>query len=242
MKNLFAAIRFITVLPIGQSEHFDAVGMAPWFPAVGLLLGCALAAFDHAITRIWNPQAAAVLDVVFLAALTGAFHIDGLADTADGLFSHRSRERTLEIMKDSRIGAMGVVAVVSVLAIKWAGLSALATQRAAWLILVPAYSRSAMLIGMARLEYGRPAGGTGHPFFARRLGWRDFGWVFATVLFSLALGGGFLLINAGCLIITAALIAYYRRRLGCVTGDMLGAMAEINEAMLFLLASAGGMR
>jgi adenosylcobinamide-GDP ribazoletransferase len=242
MKNLFAAMRFITVLPVGKSEYFDAVGMARWFPVVGLLIGCALAAFDHAIARIWSPPAAAVLDVVFLAVMTGAFHIDGLADTADGLFSHRSRERMLEIMKDSRIGAMGVVAVVAVLALKWAGISGISAQRAAWLVLVPAYSRSAMLIGMAMLEYGRPEGGTGHPFFAHKLRWRDFGGAVVAVLFSFALGGSFLLINAGFLVITAALIAYYRRRLGCVTGDMLGAMAEVNEALLFLLAAAGGGR
>src|SRR5512136_3310325 len=100
MKNLFAAIRFITVVPAGASDHFDAVGMVPWFPAVGLLLGVGLAAFDHAASRMWHSQAAAVLDVVFLAVMTGAFHIDGLADTADGIFSHRPKDRILEIMKD----------------------------------------------------------------------------------------------------------------------------------------------
>jgi adenosylcobinamide-GDP ribazoletransferase len=242
MKNFLAAIRFITILPAGKSKQFDAVGMVGWFPVVGLVLGCGLAAFDHAIGRIWGPTAAAVLDVIFLAALTGAFHIDGLADTADGLFSHRSRERTLAIMKDSRIGAMGVVAVMAVLALKWAGLSGIADQRTAWLILVPAYSRSAMLIGMATLEYGRPEGGTGQPFFSRKLNWRDFGWVFATILLSSAIAGGFLRINLGFFIITAGLIMYYRKRLGCVTGDMLGAMAEVNEALLFFLASAGGGR
>lgn len=243
MKNLMAAIRFITILPAGSSAHFDAVGMVAWFPAVGLLVGGALAVFDHLVARIWSLPAVAVLDVIFLAVLTGAFHIDGLADTADGLFSHRSRERMLEIMKDSRIGTMGVVAVASVLALKWVGISELSASRSAWLVLVPAYSRSAMLIAMSRMEYGRPDGGTGLPFFARKLGWRDFGWVFATILLSFALGShNFLLINLGFGILTAALIAYYRRRIGCVTGDMLGAMAEVNEALLFLLASAGGVR
>ena len=255
MKNLLAAIRFITVLPTGRSDHFDAVGMVPWFPAVGLLIGVGLAAFDHAAARFWSPQAAAVLDVVFLAVMTGAFHIDGLADTADGIFSHRPKERTLEIMKDSRIGAMGVVAVVSVLAVKWAGISSISENRTALLILVPAYARGAMLFGMRALEYGRPQGGsvsrarratpqggTGLAFFSRILRPVDLWGVLVTVVLSLALGRGLLAVNVGFFLITAALIAYYRKRLGCITGDMLGAMAEVVEAGLFLIAATGGGR
>jgi len=242
MKNLLAAIRFITVLPTGRSDHFDAVGMVPWFPAVGLLMGVGLAAFDHAAARFWSPQAAAVLDVVFLAVMTGAFHIDGLADTADGIFSHRPKERTLEIMKDSRIGAMGVVAVVSVLAVKWAGISSISENRTALLILVPAYARGAMLFGMRALEYGRPQGGTGLAFFSRKLRPVDLWGVLVTVVLSLALGRGLLAVNVGFFLITAALIAYYRKRLGCITGDMLGAMAEVAEAGLFLIAAMGGGR
>jgi adenosylcobinamide-GDP ribazoletransferase len=242
MKNLLAAIRFITVLPIGTSEHFDAVGMVPWFPAVGLLLGAALATFDHAAARMWHSQTAAVLDVVFLAALTGAFHIDGLADTADGIFSHRPKERVLEIMKDSRIGAMGVVAVVSVLAVKWAAISGISEHRTALLILVPAYARGAMLFGMRALEYGRPQGGTGLAFFSRKLRPADFWGLVVTVVLSLVLGRGLPAVNAGFFLITAALIAFYRKRLGCITGDMLGAMAEVTEAGLFLIAAMGGGR
>jgi len=242
MKNFFAAIRFITIIPAGRWEHFDAVGMVPWFPAVGLLIGIGLAAFDHAAARMWHPQAAAVLDVVFLAAITGAFHIDGLADTADGIFSHRPKERILEIMKDSRIGAMGVVAVVSVLAVKWAGISGLSENRTTLLILVPAYARGAMLFGMRALEYGRPQGGTGLAFFSRKLRPADFWGFGGAVVLSLALGRGLIAVNLGFFLITAALLACYRRRLGCITGDMLGAMAEVTEAGLFLIAAMGGAR
>jgi adenosylcobinamide-GDP ribazoletransferase len=216
--------------------------MVPWFPAVGLLIGIGLAAFDHAAARMWHPQAAAVLDVVFLAAITGAFHIDGLADTADGIFSHRPKERILEIMKDSRIGAMGVVAVVSVLAVKWAGISGLSENRTTLLILVPAYARGAMLFGMRALEYGRPQGGTGLAFFSRKLRPADFWGFGGAVVLSLALGRGLIAVNLGFFLITAALLACYRRRLGCITGDMLGAMAEVTEAGLFLIAAMGGAR
>jgi len=242
VKNLRAAIGFITILPTGKSVSFDAMGMIPWFPVVGLLLGGTLAAFDQAAGRLWGPQAAAIMDVMFMAVLTGALHLDGLADTADGLFSHRSREKALEIMKDSRIGAMGVVALCAVLALKWAGISGLHTHRWLLLVLVPAYARSGMLCAMRWLEYGRPAGGTGLPFFARKLGWRQCWALLATMLLSMGLGSMAFGLNAGFILLVAVVIAYYRKRLGCVTGDMLGAMTEIVEAGLFLIASMGGVR
>lgn len=242
MKNLRAAIGFITIVPAGASNQFDAVAMIPWFPVVGLLLGAALAAFDLAVGRLWGPQTAAVMDVVFMAAVTGAFHLDGLADTADGLCSHRSREQVLEIMKDSRIGAMGVVALCSVVALKWAGISGLDQHRGLLLILVPAYARGGILCAMRWLAYGRPAGGTGLPFFSRKLGWREFWALPATMLLSLGLGPMALGLNAGFALLVAAVIAFYKRRLGCITGDMLGALTEILEAGLFLIASMGGLR
>jgi adenosylcobinamide-GDP ribazoletransferase len=242
MKNLFAAIRFITILPAGRSEHFDALGMVPWFPVVGLLLGALLAVFDLAASHLWPVSAVSILDVILLAILTGAFHLDGLGDTADGLLSHRLRERILEIMKDSRIGVMGVVAVVSVLAVKWAGISGLGANRTAFLILVPAYARCGMLFGMRALDYGRPQGGTALPFFSRTLRLRNFWALIPVAILSLALGLPGLTLTIGFTAITAALVADYRRRLGCITGDMLGAMAEVTEAGLFLLAAAGGLR
>ena len=68
MKNLFAAIRFITILPAGRSEHFDAMGMVPWFPAAGLLLGALLAVFDLAAARLWPVAAVSVLDVMSIGS------------------------------------------------------------------------------------------------------------------------------------------------------------------------------
>jgi adenosylcobinamide-GDP ribazoletransferase len=216
--------------------------MVPWFPLVGLMLGGLLALFDSIASRWWGPAAVAVLDVALLAILTGAFHLDGLGDAADGLFSHRTREQTLEIMKDSRIGAMGVVALTSVLALKWAGIGGLSDHRALVLVLVPSYARGGILFAMRFLEYGRPGGGTGLPFFTRKLAARHFWALAAAVLLSLGLGPMALRLNAGFVLLTAGVIAYYRRRLRSVTGDMLGAMTEAVEAGLFLIASMGGMQ
>jgi adenosylcobinamide-GDP ribazoletransferase len=184
----------------------------------------------------------AVLEVILLVVMTGALHIDGLGDTADGLFSHRSRDKILEIMKDSRIGAMGVVAVSSIMAVKWAGLSELKDHRPLTLMLVPAYARCAILLAMRFLDYGRPGGGLGLPFFSRRLGLRRFWAMAVTLALSIGLGPQALWLNAAFFLIVAAVIGFYSRRLGCITGDMLGALTEVTEAALFLAAAAGGGR
>jgi adenosylcobinamide-GDP ribazoletransferase len=196
--------------------------------------------FDLAVVTLWNRSVASLLDVIFLALITGAFHIDGLGDTADGLLGQRSKEKSLAIMKDSRLGTMGLVAIVFGLSLKWAGIAGLDAQRSLWLILVPAYARCGMLFGMRLLEYGRPAGGTGTAFFKEKLGISEFWGLLVLVVCSVMLGRQALWLNLGFGAITGAIIWYYKRRIGCITGDMLGAMTEITEAGLFLLVSIGG--
>jgi adenosylcobinamide-GDP ribazoletransferase len=239
VKHFLSAVKFITVLPGGRGGEFKPARMIPYFPLVGLLLGVLAAGFDWAAAHLWQRPLVSLLDVVLLVILTGAFHIDGLGDTADGLFSHRSRERVLEIMKDSRIGAMGLVAVAATLAIKCGALAELEHQRSWLIFLIPGYSRAGILFAMRRLPYGRPGGGTGKAFFERRLKWNAFWGLAPLIGISLILGSSALLLNLGWGLCVAAMIWFYRRRIGCVTGDMLGAMVETTEAALFLLMAAG---
>jgi adenosylcobinamide-GDP ribazoletransferase len=239
MRGLLSALGFLTILPAGKRTAFDPAAMIPFFPVVGLILGALAALFDRLVFGIWPAPAAALLDVLLLALLTGALHLDGLGDTADGLFSHRSRERALEIMKDSRVGMMGLVAVVFALGLKWAGLASLESHRGMILLLVPAYARAGMLFAIRFLPYGRPGGGTGHDFFDAPLQWRAFWAVPVLMVLSLGAGAAALRLIVGFAAITAGLIIFYRKRMGCVTGDMLGAMTETIEAGLFLLAAAG---
>jgi len=240
MRNLISAIQFITILPVGRAESFNPPKMIPYFPIVGLALGSLVALFDLAVANLWSKSVASLLDVVFLALLTGAFHIDGLGDTADGLLGQRSREKTLAIMKDSRLGTMGLVAIVFCLSMKWGGITGLDAHRSIWLILVPAYARGGMLFGMRLLEYGRPAGGTGLDFFREKLGVAAFCGLIVPLALSFFLGWKALWVNLSFAAITAVIIWYYKKRIGCITGDMLGAMTEITEAALFLLVSVGG--
>jgi adenosylcobinamide-GDP ribazoletransferase len=191
---------------------------------------------------LWGRSAGSLLDVVFLAILTGAFHIDGLGDAADGLLGQRSKEKILTIMKDSRLGTMGLVAILCGLSIKWAGIAGLDAQRTILLIIVPAYARASMLFGMRYLPYGRPDGGTGADFFKAELPLSAFWGLSIPVLLSFILGWKMIWLNLCFAALTAGLIRYYQRRVGCITGDMLGAMAEVTEAGLFLVASIGGGR
>ena len=177
--ELRSAILFISILPAGKNVAYSPLGMIKFFPVVGLILGGGLLVFDQCITPLWSPFVVAVLDVVFLVIVTGAFHLDGLGDAADGLFSHRSKKRALEIMKDSRTGMMGLVAVVCILAIKTAGNYSVKTsgnyfQTLALLLIIPSYSRSAMIFGIRLLEYGRKDTGTGLDFFEKTIGLKDF--------------------------------------------------------------------
>ena len=239
MYNLKSALQFLTLLPLGKSEIFDTRGMTPYFPLAGMIVGVLVSIFDKIALLFWPLPAVAAMDVVFLAIITGAFHLDGLGDAADGMLGHRSREKALEIMKDSRIGAMGLMAVFCCLLIKWAGIQSLDNyQRTLILILIPAYSRSGMLFGMRFLPYGR-SDGTGQAFFQNALEPLDFKWMILPVVFSIFLGWRGIWLNIVFALTLAAILGYYRSHMGCITGDMLGAMTEVMESTLFLMVAAG---
>jgi len=237
MSRLIAAIQFLTLIPLGKSVVYDPKGMVPFFPMVGLIIGAFVSMFDHAALYLWPKPVVAVLDVVFLAVITAALHLDGLGDTADGLMGHRSRDKALAIMKDSRIGAMGLVAIVCGLAVKWAGISHLDAHRTLLLILVPAYARCGMLLGIRFLPYGRPGGGTGRDFFDEPLKISTFWGLLIPLVLSYFLGWQGLWLNFVFGVSIAVILEYYKKRMGCITGDMLGAMTEWTESILFLFVS-----
>ncbi len=240
MRHFISALQFITILPVGKPGPFEPQKMMPYFPLVGILLGLLVAFFDRLMSNLWAEPTVALLDVILLAVVTGAFHLDGLGDTADGLFGQRPREKALAIMKDSRIGTMGLVAIVFGLALKWAGITGLGESRSLLLIIVPAYARSGVLFGIRFLEYGRPGGGTGLDFFKEKLKPAAFWGLVLPVGLSMFLGWQALPLNLCFIIFVLTILYYYKKRIDCITGDMLGAMIEFLEAGLFLLFSMGG--
>ncbi len=241
IADLRACLAFITILPAGKNPPYSPVGMVRFFPVVGIIIGMLLVIVDGLASKLWAAPVAALVDVIFLVGVTGAFHLDGLGDTADGMFSHRGRERALEIMKDSRTGMMGLVAVVLGLALKLAGLWSVkatgsALQVVGILIVVPAYARASMIFGIKFLNYGRKGPGTGKDLFNRPMGTADFLYCLIPLFISLFLGYKGLVLILGFCLGTFVILRFYKKNMDCITGDMLGAMTEVLEAFLFLAA------
>ncbi len=241
MKYLISAIQFLTIIPLTSKHRVNPSKSIAFFPIVGLLLGFLLLIFDKMAMSFWSPAVVSLLDVVFLSAITGAFHLDGLGDAADGLYSKRTKEQALAIMKDSNVGMMGLIVVVCILSIKWCGIYSLTENRALLLLLIPAYARGSSLFGIKFLKYGRSSAGTGKTLFDKPLTWSSFSGLYITVFLSLFLLTKALYLNIFFVFITFFIIIYYKKKINCITGDMLGAMTEITEALLFLLISVRGL-
>ncbi|NNG02106.1 MAG: adenosylcobinamide-GDP ribazoletransferase [Desulfobacteraceae bacterium] len=237
-NHLKATIGFFTIIPVGRNLEFNPKAMTPFFPVVGLLIGAIVAVCDQVFIRIWPSPVASILDIAILALITGALHLDGVADTADGLYGQRPVDRALEIMKDSRVGAMGVVAVVLCLAAKWAGFTAMDAHRPLAILIIPALSRTSAIFGTQFLPYGRPEGGLGKDFFTFRIKPLNYIWALVPVALSMFMGirGSILILMH--LTITFGVLFYYKKKVNCMTGDMLGALIEINEAGMLLVMAA----
>lgn len=241
MKPLLAAIRFLTIVPVpgdwGTAEE-DLARSVPWFPVIGLLLGVAAAGLAWVVSLTAPPMLAAAVLVVVLLSFSGGLHLDGLADTADGFLSSRPRERILEIMKDSHIGAMGVIAIACLILVKFASLASLPAGML-WpaVLLMPLAGRCTIVVEMALLPYAR-RDGLGGIFYRRQPRWAAV-WaaaVLAAVGFGI-LGWRGLLVWAVCMAATAVFSVYTYRKIGGATGDTFGAVCEIMEAVpAFILA------
>jgi adenosylcobinamide-GDP ribazoletransferase len=233
-----SAIEFLTIFPCPSGQAFNARAALPYFPICGLLIGTTLVVVDALAALIWPRPVVAMIDVVALAVISGGLHLDGLADTADGLYGRREPEQALSIMKDSRIGAMGMIAVLCCIGLKWVGLANMGSQYKIWLLIIPAYARASVLFGTKGLPYGRPGGGTGHAFFEPPLQVKDFWALGLVIAISILTSWRSIAINVCFLVIVWAIIEMYRYKMNCITGDMLGALIEITETTLFLLAAS----
>lgn len=239
MKSLLLAIQFLTRLPTPALSHptpQDWGRSALTYPLVGLFIGALLLALQFLI-RASDPLLQAALLLTVWVLLTGGLHLDGLADTADAwVGGHGDRQRTLDIMKDPRSGPAAVSAVVLVLLLKFAALSAL-LQGSAWpaILLAPALGRSALLAMLLTTPYVR-AGGMGAEISAqlpRKTGWFL---LLATALATAFSPGGWKALLA-VFIIVFLLRRAFLARLGGMTGDTLGASVELVEVATLLACS-----
>ncbi len=251
MRRLLAAIAFLTVVPVPSRwvREEDIAGSVPFFPFVGLLIGLVCAALMMPLLillpHLRVPLAAVA--ALLLAGASGALHLDGLADSADGLCSHRERERMLEIMRDSRIGTMGVLAVVFVLLLKVLTLAALPTRVVGMplpgmvyaLCLLPICGRCAVSVVVALLPYARPTGLASAIYRHRSPLDAVTAALFSFLCGWLLLGAAGLVGASAALGATLLFALFCHVRLGGATGDTLGATCELAEtAALLGLAAA----
>lgn len=244
LEAFLGALRYFTRVPVPAWVGHSADGLnhaARYFPAVGLLVGGVAALVFVAAASLWPTAIAVLLAMAATVYLTGAFHEDGLCDTADGLGGGWRKEDVLRIMKDSRAGSYGVVAMVLVLLGKFAALTALP------LVWVPValvaghtVSRFAAVTLLAAMDYARADASSKTKPLATRLGTRGLLIAGAWPL----IAGGLLMAPAGwppvlAGVLLAALVSFWlarklQRRLGGYTGDGLGAVQQASEVAFYL--------
>ena len=241
MKACILMIQFFTRIPINTQlavKIEDFPRSICYLPIVGLLLGMLNAIFFALAYQVFAPTVAMTLVLILNVCLTGAFHLDGLADTCDGIFSGRSRERILEIMHDSRIGTNGAVAVGLDLLLRFACLSSLDLQQTILALLsAPILSRSLNPILM-RTKYAREKG-LGNLFIGKikpinlyqSLLW---GGLFVVVINGIVCGSILYFASIGFVLCYKW---YIVRVLEGMTGDTLGCGNELGEIVVMLLFS-----
>lgn len=244
-RNFITALQFLTVFTVKKDHEVTESDLARsmvYFPFVGFVVGIILVYLDKALQWVF-PETLGNLFILLTAVLvTRALHVDGLADSVDGIMGGRDRESRLEIMKDSRIGTAGVLAVFFVMLIKYVCLNNLFNEyKTAALLTAPAFSRWAQMLMMFKSDYGREEG-MGRAFVGHI---RSSGLIAASVV-SLGISA-FVIINdpktiflaGGIPLAVACFTLLWRwfvvRKIGGVTGDAVGAVNEMTEALTLLL-------
>ncbi len=247
-----AAVQFLTRIPLPVTikytdTHFRRSVI--FYPYVGLLIGVIVTVAGFLLDPVLPASVSGILLVALWTLLSGALHLDGLMDTADGLLSHRSRERMLEIMKDSRVGAMGVIVCVFYIGLKAALIISLLEDRREegliLLMLIPVWSRNFMVTAIAGWPYARKEQGLGSLYRSARMKHAVISGAGAILLSAaiLFLFGGWTGTETGLVILSFALVSYgigfamaaaISRKLGGLTGDVYGALNECIELGLLL--------
>ncbi len=260
LRACIAAFQFLTRLPIPvQIDYTDRVFQRSviFYPLAGFVIGLLLLLAGEGLSLVLPAMPAAVLLLGFWVVLTGGLHLDGLMDTADGILSHRPREQMLEIMKDSRVGAMGVIVCALHLLLKFSLLyTLLGTGEMGGvyflLAIVPIWSRWFMVAAIQGWPYARQSSGLGS-FFRGVTKWQMtmsglvalFTTTLLVAVFSTRLAASSVIsfsyvltiiisFAIGTILIGWLLATYISRKLGGLTGDTYGALNELLETLLLL--------
>ncbi|MGL6063589.1 MAG: adenosylcobinamide-GDP ribazoletransferase [Fusobacteriaceae bacterium] len=247
MKGLVQLFKFMTRLPIYDKGEFNSEELGKsmkFFPIVGIIIGIIMYSIQSLLSLYINSSILiSILVVITYVVLTGGLHLDGLSDTFDGIFSYRSKQKMLEIMKDSRIGANGAIAITLYFITNIILLSELETievPMGAFILIYPVIGRMCSVVNCATAQYAKSSGMA--KSFVDSTNIND-------LLISLVITVGYayfilnyfdLTLNYLLLIPIIGILGYYFARLmtkkiGGITGDTLGAVVELSQIITLLL-------
>lgn len=240
MRDFITCLEFLTRVRFSKRTDWrdeDFSRSVPYFPLVGLVIGSLLAAVNYGLFYIETPLFLRVT-LLLLAEIiiTGGLMYDGFMDTADGVFSARSRERMLEIMKDSHVGSNAVLAIIILLLLKIAAYLELSGETLTWVLLTMSVAtRTFMVVFIVNFPYARKEG-IGHMFtkYAKPF--------YTYIAFAVcagiigACGLQYLAVAGICFTVTLIIAQYLKTQLGGLTGDTYGALTECGNVIYLLTA------
>lgn len=238
MQDFFTGLQFLTRIRIVEQtdwslERFGS--SVKYFTLIGAIIGLILAGLNYILSQFLPQHVLAAVIVMSEIIITGGLHCDGFMDTADGIFSGRSRERMLEIMKDSRVGANGVVAFGLLLLLKYSVIFDMTpTMLTTALVIMPIVGRLTMVISITSFSYARPDGmGKAFAEYAGRNALFVAAIIALVIIIPLGLQA---MISAGVAIMFGIAAArYFAKVLGGLTGDTYGAVTELTELITLIV-------
>lgn len=239
MKSLRLALGCLTIVPVGSPSTADNAAFGRswrWFPLIGLLIGSILVGVHHVLAPVTPALVTSVLLLGVWVLLTGALHLDGLADVCDALYGGRTSDARLRIMKDPHLGTMAAVVLNLHLLLKFALIHSLPSSTILpALLLAPCLGRYAMVIPGTTLPYARTEGGTAARFVRHATVVSLLLATLSTLLLSWAIAGrvglGLFGVIGGVALIARVI---FSRTLRGIAGDALGAVGEIAESVVLL--------
>ncbi len=239
MRSFLTAVKFLTILPVGKKfalQDKELAKSAVYFPLVGALIGLLLVAVDFILRPFFPDLIVNLFILIALILVTGGLHLDGFMDSIDGLFSGRDKNRILEIMRDSKVGAFGTMAVIFLILLKLSFLNEIQSGiRYSVLILMPVLSRWAAVYAAKNYPYARSTSGTGEPF-ARLVGRGELisATVFTAILAIFLLGFRGIIIWFIAFLVLLLLTGWINKKIHGMTGDTYGAIIEITEVVVLV--------
>ena len=237
LHDLVLAFRFLTRIPLPSKTHAQHAlsGAAKFFPIVGLVVALGAIGLRRVLSSHLAPPVVAAVVLAYLVLITGGFHEDGLADAADGFGGGWSKERILEIMRDSRIGSFGALAISLSLLARYSLLSSLRIDKFSTYIIVAHVLCRWTTLPLSFFMHPARAQGQGAGVAQRTSAWSlVFGTLIALTICYFVMHLAFWVPLAAAVVVTLLTALYYQGQIGGITGDCFGATNQLTEISIYL--------